>query len=288
MGNIHLLTAAKNKATMAQIARIIIILILLASAFGLSGCATGSPLPPLSVELSFPHGAPYLNQIAELRCLMEAHDITDNLTLKINLSNGFELVSGDLAWSGNLSRQSIRELKANIRAIKVGNWTIQAVINVGPQNTWFIAEGGGIFNIYVSVAENSAQWGEYPPWTPPPPPNPPGYRPSPPSISPYSVPTLLSPANGATGWSANETTFLWTPFKETTKYKFIMATDAAMIHLVKDAEVTTTSYEYNGKLDYNTIYFWRVMALEPAPSDWSATFIFKTETAPLPSGDPPP
>jgi len=116
---------------------------------------------------------------------MEAHDITDNLTLKINLSNGFELVSGDLAWSGNLSRQSIRELKANIRAIKVGNWTIQAVINVGPQNTWFIAEGGGIFNIYVSVAENSAQWGEYPPWTPPPPPNPPGYRPSPPSISPF-------------------------------------------------------------------------------------------------------
>jgi len=45
--------------------------------------------------------------------------------------------------------------------------------------------------------------------------------------------------------------------------------------------VPTTAYEYDGKLEYSTNYFWRVMSEEPAPSDWSATFSFQTEPAPV-------
>lgn len=267
---------------MAKVAHLTITLIWLVGIFGLIGCSSGCPLPPLEVELSFPHGAPHLNQIAELRCLMKANDIADNLTVRINLPEGFELVNGDLTWAGNLSRGSIKELKSNIKLVKVGNWDIQAVITVGPQNTWAIAEGGGIYDLYVAVAENSAEWGEYPPWTPIPPPNPLGYRPQPPSISPYSSPILLSPANGTAGWPVNQISFSWSPFNGATKYKFVIAKDAAILHPVKEIEVTATSYDYDGKLDYNTVYFWRVMALEPASSQWSATFTFKTEASPSP------
>jgi hypothetical protein len=53
-----------------------------------------------------------------------------------------------------------------------------------------------------------------------------------------------------------------------------------MTQLVRDADLPTTAYEYDGALDFSTNYFWRVMSMEPAPSDWSATFSFVTEPKP--------
>jgi hypothetical protein len=82
--------------------------------------------------------------------------------------------------------------------------------------------------------------------------------------------------------------FTWSPLKDTTKYRFVLAEDAAMNQVIKEAEVTTTAYEYDGALEYSSSYFWRVMALEPAPSDWSATFSFQTETPPSSPPSPPP
>jgi hypothetical protein len=93
---------------------------------------------------------------------------------------------------------------------------------------------------------------------------------------------LLSPNNGGRGCPAKPASFSWSPFKETTKYKFVLASDAAMTQVVTEAEVATTAFEYAGTLDYSTNYFWRVMSIEPAPSDWSATFSFQTEAAPAP------
>jgi len=97
---------------------------------------------------------------------------------------------------------------------------------------------------------------------------------------------LLAPDNGCVGCPVKPASFSWSPFKETTKYKFVLAKDAAMTQVVAEAEVPTTAYEYNGTLDYSTNYFWRVMSLEPAPSDWSATFSFQTEAAPAPPAAP--
>jgi hypothetical protein len=82
--------------------------------------------------------------------------------------------------------------------------------------------------------------------------------------------------------------FAWSPLKDTTKYRFVLAKDAAMTQVVTEAEVTTTAYEYDGQLEYSQSYFWRVMALEPAPSDWSATLSFQTEAAPPPPAEPAP
>ncbi len=104
-----------------------------------------------------------------------------------------------------------------------------------------------------------------------------------PVTTPYYGPQLLAPNNGCLGCPVSPASFSWSPFKETTKYKFVLATDAAMTQIVKEAEVATTAFEYDGTLEYSTNYFWRIMAMEPAPSDWSATFSFQTGTPSTPS-----
>jgi len=90
------------------------------------------------------------------------------------------------------------------------------------------------------------------------------------------------PNNGRSSCPVKPVSFTWSPLKDTTKYRFVLAEDAAMTQVVKEAEVPTTAYGYDGQLEYGQSYFWRVMALEPVPSDWSATFSFMTEAAPLP------
>ena len=65
--------------------------------------------------------------------------------------------------------------------------------------------------------------------------------------------------------------------------------------IIKQDDTSSTGYEYVGTLDYDTNYFWRVKAIEinglSIPSDWSAAFSFKTESAPspqkAPQGEPP-
>jgi len=103
-----------------------------------------------------------------------------------------------------------------------------------------------------------------------------------PASTPYYGIQLLSPNNGGLGCPVKPASFSWSPFKGTAKYKFVLAKDAAMTQLVKEATVTTTAFEYDGTLDYSSSYFWRVMSLEPVPSDWSATFSFQTGTPSAP------
>jgi len=102
-----------------------------------------------------------------------------------------------------------------------------------------------------------------------------------PVTTPYYGPQLLSPNNGCIGCPVSPASFSWSPFKGTTSYKFQLAKDAAMTDIIaEDTTGATTAYEYSGTLDYSTNYFWRVMSVEPAPSDWSATFSFQTGAAP--------
>lgn len=101
-----------------------------------------------------------------------------------------------------------------------------------------------------------------------------------PITSPSYSPQPLSPNNGCLGCATSPVAFSWTPYKDTTKYKFVLAKDAAMTMALVDVVVPTTAYKHDGTLDYSTNYFWRVMAMEPAPSDWSPTFTFQTEPAP--------
>jgi hypothetical protein len=90
----------------------------------------------------------------------------------------------------------------------------------------------------------------------------------------------IQPNNGCSSCPAKFPSFSWSPLYDTTKYRFELAGDPSMTEIIKDAVVTTTAYEYDGQLEYSQTYFWRVMALEPTPSDWSAIFSFRTEAAP--------
>jgi hypothetical protein len=74
----------------------------------------------------------------------------------------------------------------------------------------------------------------------------------------------------------------------TTQYQFQLAEDAAMSKLIVDALVPTTAYNYEGRLDYGTSYYWRVRATEPAPSDFSPVFTFTTAAQPQAPPSPAP
>jgi hypothetical protein len=109
--------------------------------------------------------------------------------------------------------------------------------------------------------------------------------------TPYYGVQLLSPNNGCLGCKVRPASFSWSPWKEATKYEFVLAKNSEMTTVVKQATTTTTGYEFNGALDYGTNYFWRVRALEvngqAIPSDWSATFSFQSEPAPAAPAAPP-
>jgi hypothetical protein len=109
--------------------------------------------------------------------------------------------------------------------------------------------------------------------------------------TPYYGVQLLAPNNGRPGCKVKPAYFSWSPWKEATKYEFVLAGDPEFRQAVVTANPATTAYEYEGTLDYSANYFWRVRALEVngqnIPSDWSATFSFQTEPAPAPPAAPP-
>lgn len=90
--------------------------------------------------------------------------------------------------------------------------------------------------------------------------------------------TLLSPKNGAKDLSQSPA-FSWSPMSRITKYEFILAKDPALTNVIDKANVPTTAYLYNGKLDRNTTYYWQVRAIEPIPSDPSPVANFTVAPA---------
>jgi hypothetical protein len=180
------------KGMISRIGQVVAILLILASSFGLNGCnnvenAANSPtkttvplsqptnpktIPanepgvPIVVDLLFPNGAPSLNQAARLYIKVKTFTSFDNVTVEINLPDGIELMSNDsLIWFGNMSEDDVKEQEIDIKPIKVGNYTIKYLLSFvprpGPIHTVIAPH-----EIYLSVSENSAEWGVYPPWRP--------------------------------------------------------------------------------------------------------------------------
>ena len=87
-----------------------------------------------------------------------------------------------------------------------------------------------------------------------------------PVMAKYPPVTLFSPPYGARDVSRSPS-FSWSPMPKTTKYEFVLAKDAALQQVIVKTNVPMTSYMYDGKLDFNTSYFWQVRAIEPVVSD---------------------
>ena len=79
-----------------------------------------------------------------------------------------------------------------------------------------------------------------------------------------AAPVGLSPSPGATGVSLSPA-FTWDSVAKATSYEFILARDSEFTDIVTamtgaDA-LPTTSWGYDGDLDYSTTYFWKVRAI---------------------------
>jgi hypothetical protein len=95
---------------------------------------------------------------------------------------------------------------------------------------------------------------------------------------------LLSPENGCGCPCESPVCFSWAPYKETTSYLFELSENNDMSNpLISNTVMGSTAYQYTKSLKCNMNYFWRVMALEPVESEWSATFSFMTQVAEMPA-----
>ena len=123
-----------------------------------------APADPINLEISFPNGAPALNQTAELKCTVKPYESLHNMSVKISLPSGFELISGNLSWFGSISaNEEIEVIRAVVKSIEVGNWTIEGTSYLNPEENFGLGSNGW-YPVYVAVSENSAEWGKYPPW----------------------------------------------------------------------------------------------------------------------------
>ncbi|MGA9047393.1 MAG: hypothetical protein WB588_00160 [Dehalococcoidia bacterium] len=104
-----------------------------------------------------------------------------------------------------------------------------------------------------------------------------------PVATPYLGPQLLSPANNCDCAFNSPIGFTWTPDKEATAYKFELSERSDMSRPLVSATVDGPAYLYSGQLRNNTIYFWRVAAVQPVPGESSATFSFHTAPASAPA-----
>jgi hypothetical protein len=101
------------------------------------------------------------------------------------------------------------------------------------------------------------------------------------------VPAIASPANGAT-ISNQAPAFSWAPVTGTTKYEFQLSNYPAFaVTLYSDMPASAgTQVPVTMKLEQGTQYFWRVRALEPVQSDWSAVANFMVATPAAPPAPP--
>jgi len=116
-----------------------------------------APSSPMRLDLSFSN-VPSLGQTAEITAKItqkfgNKNNSYDTAAIII-LPEGFELISGNPEWEGELSviKPEIN-FSIIIKAIKTGNWTIEGYAQTPPNGQyWF----GSREFIYISVMEKSA------------------------------------------------------------------------------------------------------------------------------------
>ncbi|MFH1169203.1 MAG: hypothetical protein V1691_00775, partial [Chloroflexota bacterium] len=101
---------------------------------------------------------------------------------------------------------------------------------------------------------------------------------------PALVPSLLSPANGATGMGQTPS-FFWEPVAGATGYRFVLSDNASLAAPIVDDVVSNTAYSLTNGLEFGRTYFWAVKAVAPVEGSWSAVANFTVKEKPVP---PPP
>lgn len=112
---------------------------------------------PLKMDISLSK-APALGETAEIIATIQyIVEIKENMSVPKTVANiilpeGFELTSGDPTWEGYVKNEP-QQFSILVKAVEVGDWTIQARARSPPTDTGEGYIGGGD-NIYVSVLED--------------------------------------------------------------------------------------------------------------------------------------
>jgi hypothetical protein len=78
-----------------------------------------------SIDMSI-NPDPILNQLFEITVTASSPSVNvSNVTLELLLPEGFELISGNLRWTGDLHKDEIKNLNAEIKAVNTGDMAIQ-------------------------------------------------------------------------------------------------------------------------------------------------------------------
>lgn len=94
--------------------------------------------------------------------------------------------------------------------------------------------------------------------------------------APPAVPTLSSPADGATGLESS-LSISWSASSGASKYRLQVARDTLFSSLVFDDSTITTTYATVGSLEGGVTFYWRLRASNAdAVSDWSVVRRFST------------
>lgn len=113
------------------------------------------PTAPLDVNLSL-NGIPKLNQIVELTFTVTSQIDFPNMSIEIQLPDGFSFVGGNLSWKGYIAKKETKITQTTIKAVKTGNWTIIALARNIRQIDNFTEIEGKADVLFISVSNDTA------------------------------------------------------------------------------------------------------------------------------------
>jgi len=129
------------------------------------GTSPGSSILPIKVTLLFSE-PPIINKPVQLTAKYESSStkeilsIVNNVTYRINLPDGFELIEGNSQIIDKFDPKTGYSVKATVKSIKNGDWDIEARADYYTSSEDHL---GGNIHKYVSVTNNVAIISDMPP-----------------------------------------------------------------------------------------------------------------------------
>jgi hypothetical protein len=141
-----------------------IILLIITLILFISGCkGPSAETLPMKANLYFSE-IPSLNKPVQLSAKFvsnsaEFTQIVHDVTYRIILPEGFEIVNGDIESISDFDPNSSYSMKVTVKAVKTGNWDIEARADYNFTGGHL----GGNGHLYVSILENGATISSMPP-----------------------------------------------------------------------------------------------------------------------------
>ena len=119
----------------------------------------GTPMPvdvvgdfPATLSLSF-SDKPFLGNVVGLDLTIEAEEDAPNVEVEVSIPVGFSLAKGSLGWKGKLSKGTPTKINVQVRAQKIGEWSLEAVVVSLPPDSYPKVAST---RLYVDVTEKDA------------------------------------------------------------------------------------------------------------------------------------